>query len=134
MKNLYLLLVVAPFLFGASCKKENLNDLPPATTSGKNIIGGYMDGKLFVSRREDLLSIDPSVYYNPSIPELYLSGRTILVPDGPIVGFKLKENLNQGKLMLLPGGKNIGHLILRVPSTALVDYTSESGYLEVYSF
>ncbi len=80
MKNLIILLAVVPFLFGASCKKENLNALPPATTTGENTMGGYIDGKLFVSRRRDLLSTDPNVIYYPAFPKLTFGGNTVLIP------------------------------------------------------
>lgn len=112
MKSLIILLAIVPFLFGASCKKENLNVLPPATTSGKNIIGGYIDGQLFVSRREDWLSENPKVAYYPAVPELVIHGTSTNIVDGPYLGFRLKENLGQNKLILVSGSTNTAVLTM----------------------
>ena len=114
------------------CKKESLNTLPPATMSGENTMGGYIDGKLFVSRRLDLLSQDPGASYNPTLPLLGFSGRTILKVDGPNFGFSIKENLNKGRLTFTSGGKNTGLLLLGGGDTN--SFYPESGYLEFTRF
>jgi hypothetical protein len=121
-------------LTSLQCKKENLNVLPPATTTGENTMGGYIDGKLFVSRRTDLLSQDPSVTYTPAIPELGFGGRSILVVDGPILGFLITQNLRIGRINLENGGFDYGLLTLRSVSGNLVRYYTESGYIEFTKF
>lgn len=100
--------------------------------SGENTIGAYIAGKLFVSRRLDLLSQDPGVSYNPTLPLLGFSGRTILKVDGPTFGFTIKENLNKGRLTFTSGGKNTGLLLLGGGDTNL--FHPESGYLEFTRF
>ncbi|HXI00325.1 MAG TPA: hypothetical protein VNI52_08640 [Sphingobacteriaceae bacterium] len=132
--QLLFLLPLMGILLSASCKKENLNALPPATTTGENTMGGYIDGKLFVSRRRDLLSTDPSITYNTVLSKLTFGGNSVLIPDGPVVGFSLEENLKQGKLILTPGGKNSGLLTIRAASGTLIHYFSQSGYVELTRF
>lgn len=119
-------------LTGLKCKKENLNVLPLATMSGENTMGAYIDGKLFVSRRTDLLSQDPGVTYTPAIPELGFGGRSTINPDGITFGFSIKENLNIGKLTFSSGGKNTGLLKLGGGDTNL--FYPESGYLDFTRF
>ncbi|MDF3077785.1 MAG: hypothetical protein K0S09_1674 [Sphingobacteriaceae bacterium] len=127
-------LVLISLFFLHACKNEKESELPPATTSGKNIIAGYLDGKLFVSRREGLLTIDPSVTYDSSTPVFTLSGRDQLVPDGVIVGFTLKENLQTGKSQITSSSKNSAVLIVRESSGVLVSHTADSGYIEFTRF
>ena len=134
MKNLIILFAVAQFTLGASCKKENLNDLPPATTTGKNIIGGYIDGQLFVSRRADLLSTDPNVSYYPNIPKITFGGTSVLKPIAPAIGFSITENLGMHRITITPGGKNSGGLIIKQPSEASIHYISDSGFIEFTRF
>lgn len=119
---------------GLKCKKENLNALPPATMSGENTMGGYIDGKLFVSRRLDLLSQDPGGTYNPSIPLLGFSGGSSFDPDGPTFGFSIKENLKKGKIIFSQGGVNTGLLTIRGSNGTLIYYYLNSGYLEFTRF
>ena len=121
-------------LTSLKCKKENLNVLPPATMSGENTMGAYIDGKLFVSRRTDLLSQDPGVTYTPAIHELGFGGRSILVDDGPILGFLITQNLRIGRINLEKDGLDNGLLTIRSVSGNLVRYYTESGYLEFTRF
>jgi len=130
----FYLLICIVLTTSLKCKKENLNALPAATMSGENTIGAYIDGKLFVSRRTDLLSQDPSITYTPSIPELGFGGRSILITDGPILGFVVTQNLRIGRINLEKGGIDNGLLTLRSVSGNLVRYYTESGYLEFTRF
>ena len=102
----FYLLICLVLTTSLKCKKENLNALPAATMSGENTMGGFIDGKLFVSRRLDLLSQDPGGTYNPTIPSLGFSGGSSFYPDGPTFGFTIKENLNKGKIIFIQGGVN----------------------------
>jgi hypothetical protein len=124
------LLLVFLLLTSLQCKKENLNVLPPATTTGENTMGAYIDGKLFVSRRLDLLSQDPGGTYNPTDPMLGFSGGSSFNPDGPNIGFSVKENLQLGKLNFETGGANYGLLTTRSVAGTLVHYYTESGFIE----
>ncbi len=136
LQNLGLLLLALSFLLtaGMQCKKENLNVLPPTTTTGENTMGAFIDGNLFVSRRLDLLSQDPGGTYDPTTPSLGFSGGSSFNPEGPTFGFTIKEGLKEGKIIFSQGGVNSGLLTLRGSTGTIIRYYLSSGYLEFTRF
>ncbi len=130
----FCLLLSFLLLTSLKCKKENLNLLPPATTTGENTMGGYIDGKLFVSVRKDLLSENPKLTFYPVVPMLVIYGKGTTGIDGPNLNFTLKENLGQPNLNFVSGGENSVILTIRGDSGNLIRYNSTSGYLRFIRF
>ena len=129
--TLYLLICIV-LTTSLKCKKENLNTLPAATMSGENTIGAYIDGKLFVSRRTDLLSENPKATYYESVPKLLIYATSTNIVDGPYLSITLKESLNQPNLNFVNGGENV--VILNMGGGNTDRFQSESGDIKFTRF